>query len=101
AALDGYRLGEATAPRLSTQAQFAAQIEAAGLAIAANEDFTAAFRAELLVGWAQIDRLVSRGQLEALEGEALLGEAKLWARRLAAMDSGDLRVVRIVAAKKA
>jgi SAM-dependent methyltransferase len=101
AALDGYRLGEATAPRLSTQAQFAAQIEAAGLAIAANEDFTAAFRAELLVGWAQIDRLVSRGQLEALEGEALMGEAKLWARRLAAMDSGDLRVVRIVAAKKA
>jgi SAM-dependent methyltransferase len=100
-ALDAYRLGEATAPRLSTQAQFAAQIEAAGLAIAANEDFTAAFRAELLVGWAQIDRLVSRGQLEALEGEALMGEAKLWARRLAAMDSGDLRVVRIVAAKKA
>ncbi len=101
AALDAYRLGETTAPRLSTQAQFAAQIEAAGLAIAANEDFTAAFRAELLVGWAQIDRLVSRGQLEALEGEALMGEAKSWARRLAAMDSGDLRVVRIVAAKKA
>jgi SAM-dependent methyltransferase len=101
AALDAYRLGEATAPRLSTQAQFAAQIEAAGLAIAANEDFTPAFRAEILVGWSQIDQLVSRGQLNAREGEALMGEAKLWARRLAAMESGDLRVVRIVAAKKA
>ncbi|MCA3261521.1 MAG: methyltransferase domain-containing protein [Telmatospirillum sp.] len=100
-ALDAYRLGEATAPRLSTQAQFAAQIETAGLGIADNEDFTAAFRAEILVGWAQIDRLVARGQLDPREGEALMGEAKLWARRLAAMDSGDLRVVRIVAAKKA
>jgi SAM-dependent methyltransferase len=101
AALDAYRLGEATAPRLPTQAQFTAQIEAAGLVVADNEDFTAAFRAEILLGWAQIDRLVARGQLDPGEGEALMGEAKLWARRLAAMDSGDLRVVRIVAAKKA
>lgn len=100
-ALDAYRLGEATAPRLSTQAQLAGQIEAAGFGIADNEDFTAAFRAALLVGWAKIDRLVARGQLDATEGEALMDEAKSWARRLAAMDGGDLRVVRIVAAKTA
>jgi SAM-dependent methyltransferase len=100
-ALDAYRLGEATAPRLATQAQFAAQISAAGLGVVDNDDITAAFRAEVLVGWAQIDQLVSRGQLDSREGEALMAEAKLWARRLAAMDSGDLRVVRIVAAKKA
>jgi len=99
-ALDAYRLGEATAPRLSTQAQFAAQIETAGFVVAGNEDFTSAFRAEILAGWGQIDGLVSRGQFDSLEGEALMGEAKLWARRLAAMASGDLRVVRIVAAKK-
>lgn len=99
-ALDAYRIGEATAPRLATLAQFQAQLEAAGLVVEAGDDITDMFSALVLAGWAKIDTLVSRGQLDAAEGKALMSEAQLWARRLAALRSGDLRAARFAASKK-
>jgi hypothetical protein len=45
--------------------------------------------------------LVKRGQLDAKEGTALMGEAELWRRRLEAMRGGDLRAARVIAARKA
>ncbi|MBL8830965.1 MAG: methyltransferase domain-containing protein [Rhodospirillales bacterium] len=99
-ALDAYRLGEATAPRLSTVAQFTAQLEAAGLAVKIADDFTDAFRAVVLEGWSRIETIVDRGQLKPDEGKALMDEAKLWSRRLAAVAAGDLRVGRFLAERK-
>ncbi len=99
-ALDAYRMGEATAPRLSTIPQFTAQIEAAGLVVKVADDFTEAFRAVVLEGWARIETIVDRGQLSPAEGKSLMDEAQLWARRLAAIASGDLRVGRFLAERK-
>ncbi len=96
-ALEAYRLGEATAPRLSTIEQFKAQIEAAGFAIRVADDFTDTFRAAVLEGWSRIDGLVERGSLAPAEGQALMAEAQLWARRLAALAAGELRVGRFLA----
>lgn len=97
AALDAYRLGEATAPRLATLPVLAARIKEAGLAVLGVEDHTDTFMRTVLTGWAKIDALVKRGQLDAKEGAALIGEAELWQRRLSALRSGDLRVARILA----
>jgi SAM-dependent methyltransferase len=99
-ALDAYRIGEATAPRLSTLPQFAGQLEAAGMVVEASDDITDAFAALVLAGWAKIDTLVARGQLDVAEGKALMAEAQLWARRLAALGGGDLRAARFAASKK-
>ncbi len=99
-ALEAYRFGEATAPRLSTLAQFTAQIEAAGLIVRAADDITDAFRTIVLEGWAKIETIVDRGQLSPVEGKALMDEAQLWARRLAAVAGGELRVGRFLAERK-
>ncbi len=99
-ALDAYRLGEATAPRLSTIAQFTAQIEAAGLIVKVADDFTDAFRTVVLEGWSRIETIVDRGQLGPAEGKSLMDEAMLWQRRLAAIAAGDLRVGRFLAERK-
>ncbi|MFM8801803.1 MAG: methyltransferase domain-containing protein [Tagaea sp.] len=99
-ALDAYRLGEATAPRLLTIKDLRARVEAAGFAVPAGADHTEAFVKTVLTGWARIDTLVKRGALDAKEGQALMGEAELWRRRLEALRSGDLRVCRMRAVRK-
>jgi SAM-dependent methyltransferase len=97
AALDAYRAGEATAPRLATLPVLASRIKEAGLAVLGVEDHTETFMRAVLTGWAKIDALVKRGELNADEGRALIGEAELWQRRVSALQSGDLRVARILA----
>jgi len=97
AALDAYRLGEATAPRLATLPVLASRLKEAGLAVLGVEDHTESFMRTVLTGWAKIDALVKRGELDAKEGAALMGEAELWQRRVSALQSGDLRVARILA----
>jgi SAM-dependent methyltransferase len=99
-ALDAYRLGEATAPRLLTIQDLRTRIEGAGFAVAKAEDHSAAFAKIVLTGWAKIDALVKRGELDAKEGKALIGEAELWQRRLEAMRSGDLRTAKVLAVRK-
>jgi hypothetical protein len=61
---------------------------------------TPEFRAIVLRGWSRIEDIVARGELSAVEGKALMDEAQLWARRLAALDSGDLRTLRFEAFRK-
>ncbi len=100
-ALEAYRLGEATAPRLSTLERFVAQLAEAGFHVHASEDATDAFRAIVLEGWARIDAIVARGDLAPAEGKALMEEARLWSRRIAALASGELRFARLLAVRRA
>lgn len=97
--LEAYRLGEATAPRLSTIERFVAQLAEAGFEVQAKSDITDAFRAAVLEGWARIDGIVARGQLVPAEGQALVDEAQLWSRRIAALAGGELRFAKLVAAR--
>ncbi len=100
-ALEAYRLGEATAPRLSTIDRFVAQLAEAGFHVEAGGDITGAFRNVVLEGWARIDGIVAHGELAAAEGKALMDEAQLWSRRIAAMASGELRFARLLAVRRA
>ncbi len=100
-ALEAYRLGEATAPRLSTLERLGTQLAEAGFEVKARDDITTDFRAVVLEGWSRIDAIIARGQLAPAEGAALVEEAQLWSRRIAAMAGGELRFVKLAAVRPA
>ena len=65
-----------------------------------TEDITDNFRAMVMKGWA--DYLASASQEGVSEQMAatVVTEAEMWARRVKAFESGDLRVCRIYGLKK-
>ena len=65
------------------------------------EDYTDTFAPNLRERWSRIKSMVKAGALKPTEGKALLNEAQLWARWIAAMNADELRVARIEAHKKA
>jgi ubiquinone/menaquinone biosynthesis C-methylase UbiE len=64
------------------------------------EDMTAEFRGIVVEGWANLATILQGKTVEPGEATALAKEIKLWQLRLAALDSGDLRVVRLFALKR-
>lgn len=64
------------------------------------EDMTAEFRGIVVQGWANLADILQGKQVEPGEAAALAKEIKLWQLRLAALDSGDLRVVRLFGLKR-
>ncbi|MBI1244791.1 MAG: methyltransferase domain-containing protein [Alphaproteobacteria bacterium] len=100
-AFASYIEGEPRPPYLGTVAQLTFLVESLGYTVKRTEDFTKDFRPVVLEGWRRIDTIVAKGMLNLAEGRALMDEAKLWARRIAAIDAGELRVARIEAMKKA
>jgi len=96
-----YLEGEPRVPYLGTVAQLTFLIESLGYTVRRSEDYTREFRPIVLEGWRKIDSIVAKGMLNPAEGRALMNEAQLWARRIAAVDAGELRVARIEALKKA
>lgn len=70
------------------------------LDVRVNEDITEAYRALVVKGLEElIDRRKRRGRVRAKFAPAMLEEAELWARRVEAFDSGDLKVYRFLARK--
>jgi SAM-dependent methyltransferase len=100
-AFANYLEGEPRPPYLGTVAQLTFLVESLGYTVRRSEDFTKEFRPVVLEGWKRIDQLVAKGMLNLAEGKALMKEAELWARRIAAIDAGELRVARVEALKKA
>ncbi|MBI3503314.1 MAG: methyltransferase [Proteobacteria bacterium] len=100
-AFAGYIEGEPRPPYLGTVAQLTFLVESLGYTVRRTEDYTKELRPVVLEGWRRIDTIVAKGMLNLAEGKALMQEAQLWARRIAAIDSGELRVARIEALKKA
>lgn len=100
-AFAGFIEGEPRPPILGTVAQLTFLVESLGYTVRRTEDFTKDFRPVVLEGWRRIDTIVAKGMLNPAEGRALMNEATLWARRIAAIDAGELRVARIEALKKA
>lgn len=96
-----YLEGEPRVPYLGTVAQLTFLIESLGYTVRRSDDYTREFRPIVLEGWRKIDTIVAKGMLNPAEGRALMNEAQLWARRIAAVDAGELRVARIEALKKA
>jgi SAM-dependent methyltransferase len=100
-AFAAYIAGEARPTHLGTVGQLTYLVETAGFTVRTTEDYTDTFAPIVLDGWSRIESMVTAGMLKPAEGKALLNEAQLWARRIAAMKAGELRVARIEAHKKA
>lgn len=64
-------------------------------------DETAAFRDLILSGWADYTQAAASASLDPELARCLVEEVELWARRVAAIDAGDLRLYRVYALKTA
>ncbi len=70
------------------------------LDVRVTEDVTENFRAMVIKGWADYTQSTRRGSIGEEAAPALVDEVELWARRIQAIDSGDLKVCRIHVFKK-
>ncbi len=70
------------------------------LDIRVAEDMTKKFRAMVIKGWADYIDSTRRGSVGGGGAPALVDEVELWTRRIQVIDSGDLKVYRILALKK-
>ena len=74
-------------------------LEKRGLEIRIEDDMTDEMCALILQGWGEALGNFRPGHFEPELAEALLAEAELWARRLAVLQSGDVRTYRVHAIK--
>ncbi len=74
-------------------------LEKQGLDIRIEDDMTEEMCKLILAGWVEALGNFRPGHFEPELGEALMAEAELWARRLAVLQSGDVRVYRVHALK--
>lgn len=65
-----------------------------GFEVRVSEDMTAEFRRMVLNGWAGLAAAAENCSLEPELVQALVVELELWTRRVAAMESGDIRLMR-------
>jgi SAM-dependent methyltransferase len=100
AALKAWSGAEDGTPKPCTLQDFQRDCEGAKLDLRVAEDMTAEFRGHVVAGWANLAQILQGKQIAPGEAIALAKEIKLWQTRLAALDSGDLRVVRLFGLKK-
>lgn len=85
---------------LWTLKEYREMCEEAGLDLRICDDFSDDYRQAALTGWAATVQQFKPGAHEPEVLERMLKESERWGRRLAAIDSGALRVVRIHALKR-
>jgi SAM-dependent methyltransferase len=100
AALKAWSGAEDGTPNPCTLQDFQKNCEGLKFDLRVAEDMTAEFRGLVVKGWANLAEILHGKQVEPGEAAALAKEIKLWQTRLAALDSGDLRVVRLFGLKK-
>jgi SAM-dependent methyltransferase len=99
-ALAAWRAAEDHPPRPWTLDELRRGLEALNLDVRIAEDVTAEFRTLVLEGWAQLAQSLAGAKLAPEDGKALVHETELWRLRVAALDSGDLRLARLYAIKR-
>ncbi|HEX2116674.1 MAG TPA: methyltransferase domain-containing protein [Alphaproteobacteria bacterium] len=99
-ALEAWVKGEDHAPHPITIDAYAEELKALKMDVRVAEDMTKEFRALVLEGWARLAQALKPNSLAEDEAKGLTHEVELWSRRVAAFDSGDLRVARLYAIKK-
>jgi cyclopropane fatty-acyl-phospholipid synthase-like methyltransferase len=87
-------------PEMWSVKQMREHLEKLKLEIRIEDDMSKEMCDLILQGWLEAIRNFRPGQLEADEGMTLLAEAELWARRLAALESGDVRLYRMHVLKR-
>lgn len=99
-ALSAWSAAEDHPPQLCTLEDFKREFDGLKLDTRVSEDMTTEFRGIVVQGWAHLAEILQGKSVEPGEAAALAKEIKLWQLRLAALDSGDLRIVRLFGLKK-
>lgn len=99
AALSAWTSGEDHPPHPITIDAYTEALKSLRMDVRVAEDMTTEFRALVLEGWARLAQDLKPKALAPDEASGLTHEVELWGRRVAAFDSGDLRVARFYAIK--
>lgn len=98
--LEAWRRGEDQLPQPWTIDELRRAIAACKFDVRVAEDVTEEFQHQVRQGWANVAKSLSGGGLAPEDAQALVREVELWARRVAALESGDLRLARIFAIRQ-
>ena len=99
-ALDRWAEFEPVTPLPWAAEDYQEALEALHLDIRIVEDHTEQFHGLVTRAWADYIEVLAKRGIEAEEGAALVAEVELWARRVQAIEAGDLKVCRIHALKR-
>jgi cyclopropane fatty-acyl-phospholipid synthase-like methyltransferase len=95
--LEAWAARESYPPHLWTIEQYTACLSGLGFDVRVVEDITKLYKSLILAGWS---RMIDEIDLKAMSRQhklTIIDEAELWMKRLAALQSGSLRVYRIYA----
>lgn len=84
-------------PRLWTIDQYADCLGSLGFDVRIIEDLSNAYRAMIIGGWAHMLKAIDLRSMPRQHLVAVVDEAELWMRRIAALESGALRIYKIYA----
>lgn len=99
-ALAAWEDSEPTAPSLWTMKDYDMAMTRQKIEIRITEDITDDYREMVTKAWARyLSSAVKQGVTDEM-ADVVVSEAELWARRVKALESGDLRVCRIYGLKK-
>ncbi len=96
-AIQAWRESEPVPLHLATADAYAKLLAGAGLDVRVTEDMTAGFRSMVLQGWSGLTTATQGATLDPELVVALVDELERWTRRIAAFDSGALKLVRFYA----
>lgn len=100
-ALDAWRAIEPKEPHPWSLDEALSALNALHLDVRIHDDISDEMRLRILEGWGNFTKMIASGGMSKAFKRALLKEVELWARRVAMIESGDLKVYRVYARKLA
>lgn len=96
-AVTSWKKMEETRPWLISIGEEAALFAKHGFDLRIKEDITDTYRKLILTAWDTFAHVIPKGKPDSDTEAAIFDEAETWLRRIAAMNTGDLRVYRLFA----
>ncbi len=90
--IDSWRHGEPQMPHPWTIAQVVERLQNQHFDVRTAEDITDQHRSQILAGWERLTEILPHRRLEPVIQELMLREGEIWMRRIAALDTGDVRL---------
>jgi cyclopropane fatty-acyl-phospholipid synthase-like methyltransferase len=99
-ALAAWVARESHPPQLWAIEQYSDCLASLGFDIRVIEDISKTYQSMIVAGWARVLEVVNLRQMVRTHKLTIVDEAELWTLRLAALQSGALRVYRVIALAK-
>ncbi len=88
-------------PHPWTAAEYQQALKRLKIDVRVTEDMTHEFRSLVMEGWGRLAQMLAPKVFTKEQGQQLMRELELWCLRVGALDSGELKVGRIFAIKRA